>query len=137
MSEVTHALAMARVRALRLALLDLHKALIDVERRRYERVHGRIENAHEVLRLALRDPGFRWIAPVAAVIVQMDERLADETTFTREDAETFADRVRALLMRDDAEPAFRVEYHRCLQEEPEVVVAHGRVVRLLAGAGEV
>ena len=137
MSELTHALAMARVRAIRLALLDLHKALLDVERRRYEHAHGRIENPHEALRLVMQDPWFRWLAPLAKVIVQMDERLADRTPFTAEEANAFAERVRTLLMRDSGDPKFRAEYHRSLQETPEIVVAHGRVVRLLTGPAEV
>ena len=137
MSELAHALAMARVRAIRLALLELHKAVLDVERRRYEHAHGRIENPHDALRLVMQDPWFRWLAPLATMIVQMDERLADHAPFTAEEADAFAGRVRALLMRDGGDPKFRDNYHRSLQETPEVVVAHGRVVRLVTGPAEV
>src|SRR5690349_7479323 len=137
MSDLTQALAMARVRAIRLALLDLHKALLDEERRRYERAHGRIESAQEALRLVLQDPWFRWLAPLASVIVQMDERLADDTPFKSAEADVFAERVRSLLIREGGDPKFREEYHRALQEAPEVVVAHGRVVRLVSSRPEV
>jgi hypothetical protein len=132
MDAVAHALAVARVRALRLSLLALHKALIDVERRRYERVHGRIESAHAALRLVLDDPWFQWLHPLADVIVQMDERLADEPAMEIADVEAFADRVRSLLQRDDdSDYVFKGEYHRSLQESAEVVVAHGAVAKLL------
>jgi hypothetical protein len=132
MDAVANALTVARIRALRTALLSLHKALIDAERRRYEKVHGRIENPHVALRLVLEDPWFRWLHPIADIIVTIDERLADERAMEGGDLKAFADRVRAILQQDGAGPQFRDEYHRSLQEAPEVVVAHGDVARLLA-----
>ena len=130
---IARALAAAKVRALRLSLLALHKALIDAERERYERANGRIESAQAALRLVLDDPWFRWLQPLAEVIVQMDERLADETPIEVAEAEAFADRLRVLLQRDGADRLFTSEYRRSLQERPDVVMAHGRVARLLAG----
>jgi hypothetical protein len=130
-STVLRALAVAKVRALRMSLLALHKALLDVERLRYERVNGRIESPQAALRLALADPWFQWLHPVANVIVQMDERLAEEGAIDISEAEAFADRVRSLLQRD-GDDRFRTEYRRALQEAPEVVVAHGAVAKLLA-----
>ena len=132
---IERALAMARVRALRAALLALHKTLLDTERRRYERAHGRVEGAPAVLRLVLEDPWFRWLSPLATTIVQMDERLAEEAPFDRTEADTFADGVRRLLHGQDADATFVVEYHRSLQATPDVVVAHARVMSLLNGAG--
>src|SRR5689334_21375811 len=58
---VARALAVARIRALRLGLLALHKTLIDSERRRYERDHGRIESPQAALRLLLEAPAFQWL----------------------------------------------------------------------------
>ena len=131
MSALTHALAMAHLRALRLVLLDLHKALLDAERRRYERAHGRIESPQRALRLALEDPWFRWLAPLASIVLQIDERLADEAPVAPAEVNVFVERVQSLLMREGGDPVFKPEYHRSLQETPEVVVAHGRVVRLI------
>jgi hypothetical protein len=127
---VAKALAVARVRALRLSLLGLHKALIDTERRRYERDHGRIENPHAALRLVLEAPAFQWLHPLAEVIVQMDEKLADEGAIGVAEAEAFVDRVRNLL-HGDGNDRFREEYRRTLQDAPEVVMAHAEVARRL------
>jgi hypothetical protein len=110
----------------------LHKALIDAERRRYERVNGRIGSPHAALRLVLADPWFRWLHPLADVIVKIDERLSDEKPMDAADAEAFATRARALLQQDGGGPTFQAEYRRSLQEAAEVVVAHGRVVRFFA-----
>jgi hypothetical protein len=129
---IARALAAARIRALRLALLDLHKAVLDNERRRYERIHGRIETPQAALRLALEDPAFQWLHPLAETIVQMDERLADEGGVGVADANAFTDRVRGLLQGDQGSAEFRLEYHRVLQDAPEVVVAHGRVAALFS-----
>jgi hypothetical protein len=127
---VAKALAVARVRALRLRLLALHKTLIDSERRRYERQHGRIENPHAALRLVLDAPAFQWLHPLAEVIVQMDEKLAEEGTIDVMESEAFVDRVRHLLQ-GDGHDRFRDEYRRTLQESPEVVMAHAEVARHL------
>jgi len=132
MQDVPGALAVARLRALRMALLVLHKALLDAERLRYERAHGRIESPHAALRLVLDDPFFRWLHPLAELIVQMDERLSDERPMEAIDVEAYVDRVRGLLQRDDGDERFRVNYHRSLQDSPDIVVAHAGVTKVLA-----
>ena len=132
---IAKALAVARVRALRLGLLTLHKTLIDAERRRYERAHGRIESPHAALRLVLEAPAFQWLHPLAELIVQMDERLAEEGAIGVAESEAFVDRVRGLLYDDEGHERFRVEYRRTLQDAPEVVMAHAEVARHLGGAG--
>lgn len=128
---VARALAVARVRALRLALLSLHKTLIDTELRRYEKDHGRIDSPHAVLRLVLDAPAFRWLHPLAEVIVQMDEKLAEDGAVDVAQSEAFVDRVRQLLHGEGGPQPFRDEYRRTLQEAPEVVMAHAEVARHL------
>ena len=130
---VARALAVARVRALRLALLALHKTLIEAERRRYERDHGRIDSPHAALRLVLEAPAFQWLHPLAEVIVQMDEKLAEDGAIGVAESEAFVDRVRSLLYVEDRHERFRQEYQRTLQAEPEVVMAHAEVARHLTG----
>src|SRR5436305_1703129 len=46
---------------LRHRLLDLHKALLDAERLRYEREHGRMEGGAQMLQLLAFDPAFAWL----------------------------------------------------------------------------
>src|SRR5262245_63759241 len=129
---VAKAIAVARVRALRLALLALHKTLIDTERRRYERDHGRIESPQMALRLVLEAPAFQWLHPLAELIVQMDERLAEDGAIGVSESEAFVDRVRNLL-HGDGHDRFRDEYRRALQDAPEVVIAHADVARHVTG----
>src|SRR4051812_41675850 len=54
-------------------LIVVHKQLLDHERIRYERQHGRIPSAGEFLRLAIEDPWFAWFRPLTALITQIDE----------------------------------------------------------------
>ncbi len=130
--SVTAALAAARLRALRTELLPLHRAVIDYERRQYELLHGDMGGPHQVLRIVMHDEWFEWLRPFAALIVQMDERLAIEEPVEPADVDVFCDQTRALLQRDGGGEEFRDRYQRALQASPDVVIAHGRVMPLLA-----
>jgi hypothetical protein len=122
------ALATARLRATRLYLLEWHKALVDAERERYERMHGRVENAHQMLHLVIQDPWFAWLRPISALIVQADERMADDAPVQMTEARDLGREVRRLLDGDGSAAPFRDAYHRVLQDSPDVVLAHGRLL---------
>jgi hypothetical protein len=135
-SELAMALASARMRAIRMSLLNLHKTLLDAERHRYQRAHGvEIGSPHQVLQLVLRDPWFAWLRPISELIVQADERLSDDHPVQMEDVRAFASQVQQLLQHDLGGPQFRDEYHRSLQDLPDVVMAHAQIVKLLAEQG--
>jgi len=123
-SPVPGALAAARLRALRMGLLALHKALLDHERVRYERAHGRVESPGQTLHLVMTDPWFAWLRPMSALVVQADEKLEGDNGVTAGDAAAFATQVRDVMKGP--------EYDRALQEAPEVVMAHGRLSAVLA-----
>ena len=122
---------MAKYRAVRMGLLGLHKAVLDAERRRYERTHGPVEGTQHVLRLVMTDSWFAWLRPMAALIVQADERLATDEPIAPADVKALSDQVRGLLQQDLGGPAFRDAYQRILQDVPDAVIAHAQVVKLL------
>jgi len=128
---VSTAIAAARMRAVRIHLLDLHKALIALEQRRYERAHGRIESPAEVLRLLTIDPWFAWLRPLAQLIVQIDTRLAGDEPVQIMDLDALIAATIALVHTDQAGPTFQEMYRGALQEAPEVGVAHGRLMAQL------
>ena len=77
------------LKELRHGLLRLHKLLLDLERRDFERARGRIANSYELLQLVLKDPWFDWLHRLSELIVQIDEGLDTrdtEHTMTDEDA---------------------------------------------------
>ena len=130
-SPIPAAQAMARVRAARLALLDLHKTLIDIERARYEHSRGRIESPHHALQLLLNDPFFGWLRPLAQVIIEYDEWLADDRARRAIGAGDLLASTGRFLSDSGESGPFASEYRRALQDSPDVVVSHARVVALL------
>ena len=119
----------ARLRAVRLGLLELHKALLDAERERYETQHGKV-TAGKMLQLAFQDPQFAWLRSMSELIVRIDEFLdTDDAADT--DAETLLAATRALLSPASHSTSFAREYEAALQRDPDIVVRHGRVIRAL------
>ncbi len=61
--------------SLRQALLRLHKTLLDMERRDYEKIHG-VVKAGELFRLVVGDPQFAWLHNISEFVVRIDEALS-------------------------------------------------------------
>src|SRR4026209_503726 len=87
------------LRVLRVGLLRLHKTLLDLERRDYERARGPIGNSYEFLQLVLKDPWFDWLHRLSELIVQIDETLDahGETPATEAGASALIERGKTLL----------------------------------------
>ncbi|HEV8509016.1 MAG TPA: hypothetical protein VGQ48_01030 [Gemmatimonadales bacterium] len=115
------------------ALLHVHRALLEAERIRYERQHGRVDGSGALLQLVLNDPWFYWLRPISALIVQIDDWLDADPPAP--DASNAAELLLAQVrdrLRPDAEGAdFQQRYYRLLQEEPTVAVAHAEVRKLI------
>ena len=119
---------------LRQGLLRLHKLLLDLERRDYERARGRIGNSYEFLQLVLKDPWFDWLHRLSELIVQIDESLDTrdvETAMTEDDAKALFERAKALLAPSESGTQFQKNYFLALQQSPDVVLLHSEVMRLL------
>jgi len=69
-----------RLDHVRLELLRVHRALLEVERARYEKAHGRIANNSAFLQLVINDPWFDWLRPLAQLVLLIDERTSDKTS---------------------------------------------------------
>ena len=118
----------ARLREVRLKILHLHKALLEIERKSYERIHG-IVNSGELLQLAINHPQFAWLRVLSALVVQIDEMLdADEPS-----ADDMINLVASAhqLFTESGDQDFQQKYHAALQQEPEVVMAHSALMTLL------
>jgi hypothetical protein len=122
------------LKELRQGLLRLHKLLLDLERRDYERARGRISNSYEFLQLVLKDPWFDWLHRLSELIVQIDESLDTrdlETPMTEDDAKALVERAKTLLAPSETGTQFQKNYFLALQQSPDVVLLHSEVVRLL------
>jgi hypothetical protein len=122
------------LKILRQGLLRLHKTLLDLERRDYERARGRINNSYEFLQLVLKDPWFDWLHRLSELIVQIDETLDTHDTdkpATDADAKALMDRARTLLAPSETGTEFQKNYFLALQQSPDVVLLHSEVMKLL------
>jgi predicted GNAT family acetyltransferase len=113
--------------ALRPALLRLHGILLQAERREREKSLGPIPN-QVWFGAALGDPALAWLRPASKLVTAIDEAQAVE----RRTGESPAPEVVAAWL--TAARAFVTpgpRYLELLQEDPEVVLAHRDVVRVL------
>jgi hypothetical protein len=115
---------MASLDTVRLRLLDLHKALIDTERREHERTLGRLSGG-EWLEALISDPAFAWLAPLTALIVRLDELQAQG------EREVDPAPIRELLSPGGRGSDFQRRYADFLHRSPQALVAHGQVLRAL------
>jgi hypothetical protein len=106
---------------LRTSLLALHKAVLAVERRQLERVHGRLANA-EFLQIVSDPVRYGWLKPLSGLILALDD---DE-----HEGDVLAE-ARELLLPPKAQTAFGRRYLALMQREPGLVVEHRKVTSLL------
>jgi hypothetical protein len=120
-----------RLGQLRLALLRIHKALLDAERLRYERTHGRVANGFALFHLVSSDPFFAWLQPLTALIVRMDEKLDTGDELSHEDVLELRAEATSLMAPQRDGDGFTREYDRVIQDVPDVLIQHTRLERLL------
>ena len=121
----------AALGALREKLLVLHKALIDSERIEYESSFGTIATPNQFLKLLINDPWFAWLQPFSAMVAAIDERLDDEEPLTRGELQEAKERAHDLLRATEEGDGFGRSYYESLQREPDVVLAHAAVMKLI------
>lgn len=122
------------LKILRQGLLRLHKLLLDLERRDYERARGPISNSYEFLQLVLKDPWFDWLHRLSELIVQIDESLDThdpEKPSTEADATALIERAKTLLAPAETGTEFQKNYFLALQQSPDVVLLHSDIMKLL------
>jgi hypothetical protein len=114
---------LARLEQLRSDLLRVHRALLDVERRRYEAVNGPVPNNSAFLQLVINDPWFEWLRPMAQMVLLIDERSSDKKSrlATDEAAELYR-RGRALLTPDAAGDSFQRLFHDAVSHSQSLAV---------------
>jgi hypothetical protein len=114
---------------LRRHLLHLHKILLDLERADYERVSGRVTSG-EWLQLVINHAQFAWLRQISALVVEMDEMLSAEEAATESNVNNLLDQARVLFTLA-ADEGFREKYQAALQREPDAVMAHSEIAKLL------
>src|ERR671917_542218 len=98
----------------RAALLELHRQLLQAQRKQAERF-GRRMSAGELLQAAAEDARFSWLKELSELISALDQANADADGAA---VEALLAKARALLAPPDATSAFGSRYLRALQEHP-------------------
>jgi hypothetical protein len=117
--------------ALRLALLRLHKTLLDMERRDYERVNGHV-SAGELFRLVVDHEQFGWLHNLSEFVVRLDETLSGEAPVTAQDTHWAIMLAQKMFAPTEAGDAFQRRYFDAIQRDPAVVMEHAELARLFA-----
>ncbi len=115
--------------ALREALLRIHKSLLDMERRAYEKEHGNV-NAGELFRLVVDDPQFSWLHNISEFVVRIDESLAGKEGVTDNDSHVAISLARKIFAPSETGDAFQKKYFDAIQKDPAVVIEHAELARL-------
>ncbi|MBV9770701.1 MAG: hypothetical protein JOZ32_14090 [Bryobacterales bacterium] len=116
---------------LRNGLLGLHKTLLDSERTSYERDIARIGSSGELLKLVLYDPWFAWLHELSEFVVLIDETLDAEDPPPGFNAERLIAQAWELLAPNETGTGFAKRYFEALQRDPDVVLAHARMRKVL------
>ena len=122
-------MAREKLIALRLALLRVHKTLLDMERREYERANGKV-TVGELFRLVIDHQQFAWLHNISEFVVRLDETLAGEEPVTNEYVHTAVALARKMFAPSEAGDAFQKKYYDAIQHDPAVVIDHAELARL-------
>ena len=114
--------------ALRQGLLRIHKSLLEMERRSYEKEHGKV-TAGELFRLVVDDPQFSWLHNISEFVVRIDEALANEQGVTDIDAHVAIALARKIFAPSETGDGFQKKYFDAIQKDPEVVMEHADLAR--------
>jgi hypothetical protein len=117
--------------ALRTNLLKLHKTLLDMERREYEKLHGQV-NVGELFRLVVDDPQFAWLHSISEFVVRIDEMLAGEKEVTDVESREAMSLARKMYLPSETGDGFQKQYFDAIQKDPAVVMEHAELVRLFS-----
>jgi len=118
-----------KLTALRTVLLRLHKTLLEMERREYEREHGYVSTG-ELFRLVLDHQQFGWLHNISEFVVRLDETLAGEVPITPEDTRSAIGMARKIFVPSESGDAFQKRYFDAIQRDPAVVMEHAELARL-------
>src|SRR5713226_9154594 len=121
--------AREKLLTLRLALLRLHKTLLEMERREYEREHGHV-NAGELFRLVVDHAQFAWLHNISEFVVRIDETLAAKEPVALEYTSVAFSLARKMFVPTESGDSFQKKYFVAIQRDPAVVIEHAELARL-------
>jgi redox-sensitive bicupin YhaK (pirin superfamily) len=122
------------LRSISRALQELHRTLLDYQRRDYEKHVGRIGSDFYVLQLAAEDPQFAWLRALSSEMIRVDELVSGKEPPTPDDLALTGVRIRYLLTPSADGNSFQSHYDRAMQTNPDIIMAHAAAMRSLPPA---
>lgn len=116
---------------LRHALLNLHKMLLDFQKKEYEGKFGVIASTGQFFELVVKNESFAWLRTLSELIVGLDELLDEKKPFEDSNVVNLLKYVESLTSASSEAGSFQVKYFAAVQKDPGVAVAHGKVTSLL------
>src|SRR5262249_31990395 len=121
-----------RLEEIRHSLLALHKTLVDSERVTYEKTVGAIRSPNQFLQLLTTDPWFAWLQPLSQLIVSIDEAMDSKEPLTEAAVDVIVKETDLMLSPSENGEGFSHHYFDAIQRDPDVVIAHADVMKILA-----
>src|SRR5258708_20679338 len=119
----------ASVQEMRHMLLALHKSLLDAQRIRYEREHGRIPSSQALLGLVLEHPAFAWLRSMSALIARLDEWMEEGDAASAGDLAEMIAALRSLIQAESPHADFGKPYWEIVNDVPQSLVAPAQLCR--------
>ncbi|HEY9623736.1 MAG TPA: hypothetical protein V6C78_25485 [Crinalium sp.] len=130
-TDSTLELTILRLRAVRFAILRLHKALLNSERIIYEQFYGRVPSSGEFFRLVISHEWFSWLRPISQFIIQIDDVLNAKEPISLEQVNALLDQARSLLSPAEEGTTLEKRYFNAIQRDPDIALMHAEVSKLL------
>lgn len=125
----------AQLVPLRDQLLQVHTVLLADQRKQYEDMYGHVQTSGEMLNLVMSHEWFTWLRALSSLIVEFDELLAAKESADAQ-ATTLVEYARALMVPASEGATFRIKYHEAVQRDPNVLIEHGNLKRVLDVTGK-
>ncbi len=125
-----------RLRQVRTGLLNLHKALLESEKRVYEQSHGRIHSKGEFFRLVIGDEWFSWLRDFSQFIIRIDIALDEKEPATLDTANELLSESRMLLTPAEFGTPQQQRYYQAIQRDPNIALMHAELSQLLKIKGK-
>jgi hypothetical protein len=114
--------------SLRETLLRIHKSLLEMERRDYQKEHGAV-SAGELFRLVVDDPQFAWLHNISEFVVRIDEALSSDEGVSDTDSHVAISLARKIFAPSESGDGFQKKYFDAIQKDPSVVMEHVELAR--------
>jgi hypothetical protein len=120
-----------RLREVRQALLELHKALLESERDGYERQFGTIRSKGEYFQLVVSHDWFNWLRVISQLIVKIDETVSSKEPMTLSQADALLQDTRHLMSPNLNGTEMEQKYYAAIQREADIAIMHHKLSKLL------